>query len=77
PLIAAYVTNCLQFGFLQMQETLPEANQPSLEKSMDAIVAMLDSYLSPPDGGDSEAGKAVIKEMSSQFYLMLDNIESL
>lgn len=77
PATAAYVTNCLQFGFLQMQNTIQADGQPALEHTISMIVNMLDSYLTPQQGGDSEAGKVVVREMAAQFYTLLEQAENL
>ena len=47
------------------------------EAALNAIVDMLERYLSPPGGGNSEAGKVVIREMLSQFEAMIDQLEQM
>jgi hypothetical protein len=69
----AYVAVALQFGLLNLGDTVPDEIAPSAEAALEATVEMVRLYLEPPGGGDSEAGKAVIQQMMAQMRARLDD----
>lgn len=72
----AYIVNCLQLGFLQMEELLDDTNTLTVQQKVNALADMVDRYLSPPGGGDSEAGKRILRQMSVQFFNMLESLSA-
>jgi AcrR family transcriptional regulator len=72
PAVMAFVANSLQFGFLSLGDMLDE---PPTDAALAAMVDMLDVYLTPPGGGDSAAGKQIVREVAAQGMAMLEAME--
>ncbi len=75
--VVAYVVNSMQYGFLKINEVIPAEQTPPVDAVSEVMVEMLDGLLTPPDGGDSEAGKAVVQQMVIQMRAMVDQLEAL
>ena len=63
PAIVAYIMGMLSYGLIAMDDIIPPEEQPPIEAVIDGIGTILDRALTPADGGNSEAGKAVIKSI--------------
>ncbi|MBN1317572.1 MAG: TetR/AcrR family transcriptional regulator [Anaerolineales bacterium] len=71
PGIAAHIMNMLAFGLVSMDDILPEQEIPPLEEVIDGIGDFMDRALTPPGGGDSETGKAILARVADtarKFY---------
>jgi AcrR family transcriptional regulator len=68
-----YLLNATHFGLLQFNEILPDETIPPMDATFDLLVDMIDRTVSPPGGGDSDAGKAVIRQYRQA---MLDAIDA-
>lgn len=73
PHTVAYLATSLQYGFIKMGEFIPEENSPALDKLLAMMVDMLQGILAPVDGGDSEAGKAVLRRFMVQIRAQLED----
>ncbi len=56
----AYLMNVYNYGFLKINEVMPKEQCPEFDTSVQVIADIFDHYLTPPDGGNSEAGKQII-----------------
>jgi len=65
--VVAYAANCLSYGYLMMGEIVPPEETPPLDDTLAVMVEMLERLLTPPDGGDSEAGKQVVRAFMAQI----------
>lgn len=59
---AAYVANVMNYGLLKMAEIIPEEHAPSRASVLTMVTLMLERSIGASDGGDSEAGKQVIRD---------------
>jgi hypothetical protein len=53
----------LGYGQLTIGDFKPADQSPPYEAVMEALADMMDRLLTPEDGGDGEAGKAVIRQI--------------
>lgn len=65
--VVAYAANCMSYGFLMMGDVIPPEEAPPLDDTLAVMVEMLERLLTPPDGGDSEAGKQVVRAFMAQI----------
>ncbi|MBF2054993.1 MAG: TetR/AcrR family transcriptional regulator [Candidatus Sericytochromatia bacterium] len=66
PVIVAHIMNMLAYGLVAMDEIMDPADIPPTEALIEGIADLMDRALTPPDGGDSAAGKAVLQQIYSQ-----------
>ena len=71
----AYLMNSLQYGFIHMVDIIPADYTPEMDDALIMMMDMLEKYVQPEDGGDSEAGKVVLRQFMAQIRTMLDTIE--
>lgn len=62
PKVTAYLLSCINYGYLNLPDAMPEAQTPQLEDLLSGIAELLTSF-EPPGGGDSEAGKKIILDL--------------
>jgi TetR/AcrR family acrAB operon transcriptional repressor len=65
--VVAYAANCMSYGFLMMGDVIPPEESPPLDDTLAVMVEMLERLLTPPDGGDSEAGKQVVRAFMARI----------
>lgn len=63
PGVLAYLLNLFAVGFVNSGDTIPPEDTPNLEEAMDALGRLLDRGLAPEDGGNREAGRAIIMQI--------------
>ncbi len=63
PIIAAHILKMLSYGLISMGQIMSEDQIPELGPLVDAIASMLDSWMTPLLGFDSEAGKTLVRQM--------------
>lgn len=64
PVMMSHIMDMLSYGSLTIAEFRPAEELPPYDAVMEAVADMLDRLLTPEDGGDSEAGKAVIRQLA-------------
>lgn len=62
PDVMAYMMSCINYGYINLPDVLPEDQRPPMEDLLNGIFELLSSY-EPPGGGDSEAGKQIIRNL--------------
>lgn len=62
--VVAHIMNMLAFGLVAGGEMIAPAFIPSTEDIIEGIADILDRALTPENGGDSEAGKAILRQIS-------------
>ena len=62
--VTAHIMNMLSYGLVAMSDIMPKEEIPPTEAIIEGIADLMDKALTPADGGDSEAGKAIIKKIS-------------
>ena len=61
--VVAHIMNMLAFGLVGMEGIVPEADIPSIDETIEGIAAIMDSALTPAGGGNSQAGKEVVRQI--------------
>ncbi len=74
PAVASHILDMLSYGQLSISDIKSPETFPPYEVVMEAIADMMDRLLTPEDGGNSEAGKAVLRKIgeaaTAQFEQM-------
>ena len=63
PKVAAHLMTMIAFGLVSLDDVVPAADIPETDALVRGIADFMDRALTPEDGGDSEAGKRVIREL--------------
>ena len=63
PAVTAHIIEMIGYGHLTIGDYKPADQSPPFEAVMEALADMMDRLLTPEGGGDSEAGKAVIRQI--------------
>jgi AcrR family transcriptional regulator len=63
PVVTGHLLEALSYGQLTMGDFKPTDQLPALSEVTEALADMMDRWLSPEDGGNSEAGKEVIRQI--------------
>lgn len=63
--VMAYVMDVIGYGLINVPDRKNPADAPSFTLVVETIRDMMDHLLTPVDGGDSEAGKAVIRQLAA------------
>jgi TetR/AcrR family acrAB operon transcriptional repressor len=63
PLVVAHIIDMLGFGMVTVADFKDPAQMPPFEAVIETIATMMDKTFTPEGGGNSEAGKAVIRRM--------------
>jgi AcrR family transcriptional regulator len=70
-----YLLNSMHFGLLHMSEMIPETVAPPIETVMQTMASVIESFVTPENAGDSEAGKAVLRAYMTKVRQVLDQLE--
>ncbi len=71
----AFVSNCMQYGLIKINDIVPEEQMPEIEVIVQVMVEMLQAYLTPPNGGNPEAGKQIIRQTVAEIRAWFDQLE--
>ncbi len=63
--VAAHILDMLSYGQLTISDIKSPDTFPAYEVVMETMADMMDHWLTPEDGGNSEAGKAVLRQISA------------
>lgn len=63
PAVTAHIMNMLSYGLVAMAEHLESHELPPTEDLLEGIAELLDRALTPADGGNGEAGKALVRQI--------------
>lgn len=58
----AYIANCLHYGVLCMSDMISDDYAPPMTQILASLAETVERMVTPPDPGDSEAGKQIIRE---------------
>ncbi|MBZ0302601.1 MAG: TetR/AcrR family transcriptional regulator [Anaerolineae bacterium] len=64
PKVVTHIMNMLAYGLVAMDEVVPAEEIPPMEDLIEGIADFMDRALTPDDGGNQEAGKAIIRQIS-------------
>lgn len=63
PPVMSYILSLVRYGYLTVDEVIPPEDAPPTMPVLEELFKMLTAAFAPPDGGDSEAGKQMIRQM--------------
>ena len=63
PKVVAHVMNLISLGWVSVGEVFPAESVPPNEDVIVGLADLMDRALTPPEGADREAGKAVLDEL--------------
>ncbi|MEM7112845.1 MAG: TetR/AcrR family transcriptional regulator [Chloroflexota bacterium] len=63
--VTAHIMDMLAYGLVSMEEIKPAAEIPPVDDIIAGIAEMMDKAFTPADGGDSNAGKKVVQQISA------------
>jgi TetR/AcrR family acrAB operon transcriptional repressor len=75
PQVAAHIIEVLGYGQLTIADFKPADQFPPFEAVTGTIAEMMDRLLTPEDGGNSEAGKAVIRQIAAAVRERLEEMK--
>ncbi len=73
--VILHIVEMLSYGQLTIGEFKPPSQFPPYEAVMEALADMMDRALRPEDGGNSEAGKAIIRQITAAARAQLAQIK--
>lgn len=72
--VAAHIIEMLAYGQLTIGDFKPPDQVPAFDTVMEALAGMMDRLLTPEDGGDSAAGKAVMRQVVTAALARLEEM---
>jgi AcrR family transcriptional regulator len=75
PVIMSHIMDMLSYGLVTIQDFRQPEELPPYDRVMEAIADMMDRLLTPEDGGNSEGGKAVIRELAAMSRAQFEGIK--
>ena len=64
PKVIAHIMNMLAYGLVAMDEIMAAEFIPPADDVIEGIAEIMDRALTPDDGGNNEAGKAILRQIS-------------
>jgi TetR/AcrR family acrAB operon transcriptional repressor len=64
PAVIAHIMDMLAYGLVAIDDIVPKEQAPPMEDVIEGIAAIMDRALTPADGGNSEAGKIIIRQIA-------------
>lgn len=65
PMVTAHIMDMLAYGLVSIGEIKDESLIPPFEDVIDGIADMMDRALTPIDGGNKDAGKMIVQQLSA------------
>lgn len=66
PQVIAHIMNMLSYGLVSMDEVVPREEIPATDELIEGIALLMDRALTPESGGDSTAGKAIVRQIFAE-----------
>jgi len=73
--VAAYTLDYMAYGLLNVEDIIPPEEAPPFEDVVTFFAEILEKTFVPPDGGNKEAGKAIIKQIIVAYKAQLVALE--
>lgn len=61
--VIAHIMDILAYGLVAMDDVLPKEQIPPIEAVIEGIAALMDKALTPDNGGNPEASKAILQQI--------------
>ena len=74
PEVLGHVGDIIDYGIMSIGEVKPAESIPSFEPIVETIAQMMERAFAPADGGDSEAGKAVMRRFMGRMKEFLEGV---
>ena len=75
PQVMSYILDVIGYGLLSIHEFKKPEDTPPFDTVIETIADMMDALLTPEDGGNSEAGKAVIRQLAPALWAQIGKKE--
>jgi TetR/AcrR family acrAB operon transcriptional repressor len=72
--VTAHILEILSYGQLTLGDFKPPDKFPPYEIVMEGLADMMDRALTPEDGGNSAAGKAVLRQIATAVRAQLEQL---
>lgn len=72
PEALAHLGDIIEYGLISISEVKPAELAPPFEATVELIAQMMERAFAPPDGGDSEAGKAIMHRYMEMMHDFLE-----
>jgi AcrR family transcriptional regulator len=73
--VMSHIMDILSYGLLTIQDFKSPDTFPPFDVVMETLANMLDHILTPSDGGNSDAGKAVIRQLAAATQQQFEQIK--
>jgi len=73
PFTTAHIMNIISHGLVSIGQVMDKAAAPPIEDTIATLADIMDRALTPDDGGNSEAGKQVLRQI---FKSSIDDFTS-
>ncbi len=73
--VILHIVEMLSYGQLTIGDFKPPDQFPPYEAVMEALADMMDRALRPEDGGNSEAGKAIVRQITAAARAQMEQIK--
>ncbi len=73
--VILHIVEMLSYGQLTLGDFKPPDQFPPYEAVMEALADMMDRALMPADGGNSEAGKAIVRQITAAARAQIEQIK--
>lgn len=77
PMVASHILDLLSYGMVTVGELRPADTLPPFDVVLMTLGDMLDGLLTPEDGGNSEAGKVVIRDLATRSMAQLSQVKDV
>lgn len=71
----AYLLTSMRYGIARLSQMAPDIKPLPIEDLMEVMSDMIARYVEPDGGGNSEAGKAVLRDIKMQYMRMIESME--
>lgn len=75
PLLMSHIMDILSYGLVTIGDFRQPEELPPYEMVMETIADMLDRLLTPADNGNTEAGKAVIRQLAATAQAQFERMQ--
>jgi AcrR family transcriptional regulator len=73
--VIVHILEMLSYGQLTIADFKPLDQFPPYDAVMEAVADMMDRALAPPDGGNSQAGKAITRQITAAARAQMEQIK--
>lgn len=76
PKVTAHIMDIFSYGLVVIQDFKPKSEIPETDAVIKGIADMMDRALTPPEGGNSEAGKAILRQLYQKGLAEFENAKN-